>query len=52
MAEFETKCPHCQSALNVQDEWIGMEVECPLCKQNFTIPENQPAGRARVWCGD
>ena len=40
MAEFETKCPHCQSILSVQDDWIGMEVECPTCKQTFTVPEN------------
>jgi len=37
MAEFETKCPHCQSILSVQDDWIGMEVECPACQKNFTV---------------
>ena len=40
MAEFITKCPHCNSELQVQDEWIGMEVECPLCKKMFVIQEN------------
>ena len=37
MAEFITKCPHCNSELQVQDEWIGMEVECPLCHKMFAI---------------
>ena len=37
MAEFITKCPHCNSELQVQDEWIGMEVECPICHNKFVI---------------
>ena len=37
MAEFITKCPHCNSELQVQDEWIGMEVECPQCRKIFAI---------------
>ena len=37
MAEFITKCPHCNNDLQVQDEWIGMEVECPLCHKMFAI---------------
>ena len=41
MAEFEMKCPHCQTALQVGDEWIGMETECPSCKQKFVIQERK-----------
>lgn len=37
MAEFITKCPHCSTDLQVQDEWIGMEVECPQCNAVFEI---------------
>ena len=37
MAEFITKCPHCNAELQAQDEWIGMEVECPQCKKTFTV---------------
>ena len=40
MANFITKCPHCNAELQVQDEWVGMAVECPNCKQNFTITKN------------
>ena len=37
MAEFITKCPHCNAELQAQDEWNGMEVECPMCKNNFML---------------
>ena len=40
MAEFEIQCPHCGTTLTVQEEWIGMNVECPLCKKNFVIERN------------
>ena len=44
MAEFITKCPHCNSELQVQDEWIGMEIECPQCEEKIclqTLSEEQ-----------
>ena len=37
MAEFIIKCPHCNNDLQIQDEWIGMEVECPICHNKFVI---------------
>ena len=37
MAEFITKCPHCSTELQVKDEWIGMEIECPQCKEKFCL---------------
>ena len=40
MAEFEMKCPHCGAELTVQEEWIGMEVECPQCKNTFSVQGN------------
>ena len=40
MAEFITKCPHCNSDLQAQEEWIGMTVECPQCQKTFTITSN------------
>ena len=42
MAEFNTKCPHCNAELEVQDEWLGMEVECPICKQAFAVTKTEP----------
>ena len=37
MAEFITKCPHCETVLQAQEEWIGMAVECPQCQKTFII---------------
>ena len=42
MAEFITKCPHCNIELQVQEEWVGMEVGCPQCQKTFTITPNVP----------
>ncbi len=47
MAEFEAKCPHCGAELKMQDEWVGLEAECPNCKQHFTIaPPPEPQSSA------
>ena len=35
MAEKNIKCPHCNSELTLDEEYMGMEVECPACNQNF-----------------
>ena len=42
MAEFTTKCPHCNTELVAEKDWIGMEVECPSCKQTFTVAKAAP----------
>ena len=44
MANYETRCPHCGSTLNVSSEWEGMELACPLCSKNFTLPRNVETG--------
>ena len=46
MAEFIMKCPHCQNDLQVEDEWIGMNVDCPLCSQTFTV-QKSPTKRSK-----
>ena len=40
MSQFEIKCPHCGVALSSQAEWIGMILECPECKQEFSVRES------------
>lgn len=62
MAQMETVCPHCNNMLTVENEWIGVNVECPICKQKFVIstvhaqgftpPENvlKPAGTFHFIC--
>lgn len=42
MAEFTTKCPHCNTELVAEEDWIGMEVECPSCQQSFTVAKEAP----------
>ena len=40
MSQFEIKCPHCGVVLSIQEEWIGMILECPECKQEFSVQES------------
>ena len=37
MAEFKMTCPHCNAEFRVQEEWIGMKTECPVCGESFTL---------------
>jgi len=57
MNAFITKCPHCSAELQAQNEFIGTEVECPVCPKTFIIskPEAQerfaaPAGNKSESC--
>ena len=34
---MKTRCPHCQKMMETYADTNGMEVECPVCKQNFTV---------------
>ena len=44
---FKSNCPHCQTQLDLEREWIGMEVDCPECQNSFTVPE-PPAPQRRL----
>ena len=37
-------CPHCQQLLDLEDAWIGYEVQCPICHRQFlcSAPKLQP----------
>ena len=37
MAEYNVTCPHCGITLTAQNEWIGMEAVCPVCKKILVI---------------
>lgn len=39
MAEKTIVCPHCQQQLTIDEEYIGMAVECPTCNQSFTAQD-------------
>ena len=42
MAQFYIKCPKCGQELEVQDEWVGMEAECPFCHHTLKIEKKIP----------
>ena len=37
MAQIKIRCPHCQSKMECEEEWIGLDVACPNCQKNFVI---------------
>lgn len=37
MAEFIINCIHCNAELQVQEEWINLEAECPECGKSIII---------------
>ena len=41
-------CPHCRTELNVQPEWQGMELDCPVCHRRFVCQIAPPQGMAAV----
>ena len=45
---FVYQCPHCQEPLEVQEEWVGMEMRCPIC----STPSVVPAPDAALSSGD
>ena len=48
MAMYNISCPKCGGTLEVQEDWSGMETECPLCRNAFVIPpRQQPPGTCR-----
>lgn len=37
MSKFQCKCSKCGKYLEAQDEWMGMETDCPLCGEKILI---------------
>ena len=35
MATFNFNCPQCGNLLSGEDEWRGMETQCPTCNKKF-----------------
>ena len=38
METFNFNCPQCKNLLSAEDEWRGMETQCPYCEKTITIP--------------
>lgn len=43
---FTQNCPHCGQPFEAENEWIGMQAECPNCTGEITVkaPGASPAG--------
>lgn len=39
MSDITFSCPHCQNPLVVDEEGAGLEIPCPVCSRQITIPE-------------
>lgn len=46
MALFVAKCTHCQKDITLDDQWDGLDVNCPLC--NGVVTVHKPAAGAPV----
>ena len=42
MADATIKCTHCQQELSLDEQYLGMEVECPTCGNSF-VAQKTPA---------
>ncbi|MGZ5543136.1 MAG: hypothetical protein ACXWIU_00555, partial [Limisphaerales bacterium] len=31
-------CPSCGQSMTADDRWVGQQIQCPTCKNNFTVP--------------
>ena len=38
MANFEFNCPQCDNLLSAEEEWRGMETQCPRCSKDIVVP--------------
>jgi len=50
MAAYDINCPHCGGTLEVQEDWSGVETECPLCQNAFVIPPRKKPPAPAVRC--
>lgn len=38
---FDLNCPSCGQVLEAENDWVGMEFECPACHGSITIPPEE-----------
>ena len=38
MAEIKFECPHCGQHIVADEEYAGINCECPTCSQSLTVP--------------
>ncbi len=39
--KFRMKCPHCNSLMEAEEEWIGQTTQCPLCSTEIVIQKTE-----------
>lgn len=46
----QTPCPNCEAQLEMNPEWAGRKMSCPVCKHVFTIsiPDNEPPALGEI----
>ena len=48
MAAFKMNCPWCEQKIEVDDEWLGLAVECPVCQKEFIVRKNDSAAMPQL----
>src|SRR5205085_7931170 len=41
MAEFKFSCPSCNQSIICDELWCGKQIQCPSCKAELTVPQQQ-----------
>ena len=40
--KFQMRCPHCNSVMEAEEEWIGQSAQCPVCNTEIVIQKPDP----------
>jgi len=47
MRKYKIRCPLCKGILEVQDNWVKMEIPCPYCHRTLRIPDVPKGGTSK-----
>jgi hypothetical protein len=47
MANMTFNCPHCNQAVQCDDQWGGQQIQCPLCQGGIIVPQAAPSAPAQ-----
>ena len=45
--KIKTQCPHCEAVYKVPDVYQGKLINCPKCKESFTIQKYEGANKTQ-----
>lgn len=48
MSEFKFPCPACRQLIQCDTAYVGMRVDCPLCRQAIVVPSGSASDSERV----